>query len=308
RLDFARAELPEQPLGLPDPLGLGLRAPRELELVRAVELEALGLILNETDQRPRIDVRALAEAQRAPGGTGLQLRGAELLREELQPRNREQRLRRRRQQPEPVDQLDLQLIELVARRRVRNPLVVHETRVHVRHVVLGDQRRQPELDLGAVRERILEIRLPSFLQLRDRTREELVVEREADRLNLPALAFAEQLARAAILEVVRRERDAGSEPLERLDRLEPFRGARRQGARRRRDHVRIGLMVRAADAAAELVQLREAQAVRAVDDDRVRGRNVDAALDDRRAHEHVEAPVVEVEHDLLERALGHLSV
>ena len=36
--------------------------------------------------------------------------------------------------------------------------------MHVRHVFLGDQRREPDLDLGAVRERIFEIRLVPLAQ------------------------------------------------------------------------------------------------------------------------------------------------
>ena len=79
-------------------------------------------------------------------------------------------------------------------------------------------------------------------------------------------------------------------------------------ARRRRDQVRPGAVVRTPDAAAQLVQLREAEAVGAVDQDRVGGRHVDAGLDDRGADEHLEAPVVEVEHELLEVALAHLAV
>ena len=67
-------------------------------------------------------------------------------------------------------------------------------------------------------------------------------------------------------------------------------------------------MVRAADAAAQLVQLREAELVGAVDHDRVRGRHVDAAFDDGRAHQHVEAAVIEIDHQLLEIALAHLAV
>ena len=63
-------------------------------------------------------------------------------------------------------------------------------------------------------------------------------------------------------------------------------------------------MVRAADAAAQLMELRETEAVGAVDDDRVRGRHVDAALDDRRADQHVDALRVEVAHHVLELALA----
>ena len=72
--------------------------------------------------------------------------------------------------------------------------------------------------------------------------------------------------------------------------------------------VRVGLVVRAADAAAQLVQLREAELVGAADDDRVGARHVDAGLDDGRAQQHVEALGDEVAHHALELALGHLAV
>ena len=62
------------------------------------------------------------------------------------------------------------------------------------------------------------------------------------------------------------------------------------------------------DATAQLVELREAEQIGAVDDERVHRRHVDAALDDRRAHEHVELVLPEVEHDPFEPALVHLPV
>jgi hypothetical protein len=67
-------------------------------------------------------------------------------------------------------------------------------------------------------------------------------------------------------------------------------------------------VVRAPDAAAQLVELGEAELVGAVDDDGVGGRNIDAGLDDGRAQEHVEAALVEIAHDVLELALAHLPV
>ena len=66
--------------------------------------------------------------------------------------------------------------------------------------------------------------------------------------------------------------------------------------------------MRAADATAQLVQLREPQMVSAIDDDGIRRRNVDAALDDRGARKHVEMPMIEIEHHVFERPLGHLAV
>ena len=89
-------------------------------------------------------------------------------------------------------------------------------------------------------------------------------------------------------------------PLERLDAR-----ARLVGHRVRRRHDRgssSARSLRAADAAAELVELREAEDVGAVDDDRVGARDVEPALDDCRGAEDVVAPLDEVEHRLLERA------
>src|SRR5690606_3162490 len=143
---------------------------------------------------------------------------------------------------------------------------------------------------------------------RNGTVQQLVVERETDCLNLSALAFSEQLARAANLEVVCRERETGAESLQCLDRLEPFGGVGRQASQRRGDEISVGLMVRSADAPAQLMKLRKTEPVGAIDDDGIRRRYVDAALDDRRAHEHVEASVVEVERHVFECAFRHLAV
>ena len=66
--------------------------------------------------------------------------------------------------------------------------------------------------------------------------------------------------------------------------------------------------VGAADAAADLVELREAERVGALDDQRVGLRDVDARLDDGRRDEHVGVSAKERVHLLLELALAHLSV
>ena len=54
--------------------------------------------------------------------------------------------------------------------------------------------------------------------------------------------------------------------------------------------------------------MRKSQPIGAIDDDGIGRGNVDAAFDDRRADEHVEAAMIEVEHDPLQRAFAHLSV
>ncbi len=125
---------------------------------------------------------------------------------------------------------------------------------------------------------------------------------------LPGLLGAEQVARAAKLEVERRDLEAAAElrvPLEGLDARARVVGQRVGG---RDDEVAVRALLAAADAAAELVELREPEEVGAIDDHRVRARDVEAALDDRGRHEDVVAAVDEVEHRLLERRLAHLAV
>ncbi len=67
-------------------------------------------------------------------------------------------------------------------------------------------------------------------------------------------------------------------------------------------------MVRAPHAAAKLMQLSEPHVISPIDDDRICGRNVDAAFDDGRAHQQVEPAVIEVDHELLEIFFSHLPV
>ena len=59
---------------------------------------------------------------------------------------------------------------------------------------------------------------------------------------------------------------------------------------------------------AQLVELREAQLVRPIDDQGVRVRHVESGLDDRRADEDVGVAIPETDHLPFERVLVHLSV
>ena len=104
------------------------------------------------------------------------------------------------------------------------------------------------------------------------------------------------------------EREADAEIARCLHGIEALHGVGRHGLGVRRHEIGVGLAVRTANAATELVELREAELVGAVDDDGVRVRNVDAVLDDRRAHQHVVPAMVEVPHDLFEAAARHLTV
>src|ERR1041384_2713644 len=72
--------------------------------------------------------------------------------------------------------------------------------------------------------------------------------------------------------------------------------------------IRVSLMLEAPDAPAELVKLREPKSVCAFDDDRVAVRNIESALDDCRANEHVMPPGDKLRHHFLELMRLHLAM
>ena len=87
-----------------------------------------------------------------------------------------------------------------------------------------------------------------------------------------------------------------------------LRASRGQDLVARHEQVAERQPVAAADAAAELVELRQAEALGVIDEDRVAGRDVDAVLDDRRRQQHVVLALDEGEHRPLQLALLHLPV
>ncbi len=116
------------------------------------------------------------------------------------------------------------------------------------------------------------------------------------------LPRSEELALAAEVEVALGELEA----VRGLDeRLEARLGGVGQLELRARDQQAVRLLGAAADAAAELVELREAEPVGLLDDHDRRVRDVDADLDHRRRDEHVELALLERAHHLA--ALGRLE-
>ena len=122
----------------------------------------------------------------------------------------------------------------------------------------------------------------------------------------PRLLGAEQVAGAAHLHVLERDPIARAELGVVLEHLQPALGVLVDGVGH--EQVAVGAAMRAADAAAQLIELREAEVVGAIHEHRVRVRHVEAGLDDHRRDEHVDLAAHEAVHDVLELALLHLSV
>ena len=140
-------------------------------------------------------------------------------------------------------------------------------------------------------------------KLPHRLLQELQVEVEADHLDLPVLLGAEQVPGPPDLHVAERDLEPRAERRQLLDHPEPL-GRRLVDAAVGGDQeVGVRLEAIAAHPAAELVELREAEPVRPVDDDRVRRRDVEPRLDDGRGHEHIVRASHVIEHGSFEGRL-----
>ena len=145
-------------------------------------------------------------------------------------------------------------------------------------------------------------------QLADGLGDHLAVEVEPDGGDVTRLLAAEQVSGTPDLEVAHRDLEAGPEVGELADRLQALVRLLGEHAVGWVEEVRVRALAAPPDPSAQLVHLREAEQVGAVDDERVDRRHVETALDDRRADEHVVLVVGEVEDDTLEPALVHLTV
>src|SRR5690348_393503 len=194
-----------------------------------------------------------------------------------------------------VDHLRGEGVDRLAVLELAETAVEAHPEVEVRHVGLRNHDRGVDADL---RREFLLWSDAAGLQLDNRILEHRLIELESDFLDVPRLLVAEQIARAANIEVVAGELEACTEIVELGQDLQPL--LRRFGDRSRRRHGEIGIgpCLRAADAATKLIQLGKSKTVRTIDDEGVRARDVEPALDDRSRQEEVVLAVVEGAHSL----------
>ena len=146
------------------------------------------------------------------------------------------------------------------------------------------------------------------LELGDGLRQELAVELEADRRDVPGLLVAQEVPRPAQLQVAHRDPVAGAELGVVGQRREPVASLLGELAPVGIEQVGVGVRVGPAHPAADLVELGQPERVGPLHDERVRLRDVEPRLDDGGRDQHVEVAVQELHHDVLEPPLGHLPV
>ena len=113
-----------------------------------------------------------------------------------------------------------------------------------------------------------------------------------------------------MLEVAHRELEAAAAfGLDQLAQgLDAPLGVARDDVLARNQQIGVGLLARAPDPAAQLIELGQAEMIGAVDDHRVGVGDIEARLDNRRADQHVDAILDELAHHVLELMLLHLAV
>ncbi len=145
-------------------------------------------------------------------------------------------------------------------------------------------------------------------EARDGLAEQLAIELKTDADDVAALLRTEEVAGAAKFEVAHGDAETGAELVVRAQGVEAFAADLDQARVAVEEEVGVGLVFETAHASAELVELREAEAVRAFDDDRVAVGDIEAGLDDRGADEDLMFACDEIGHLTLEFVLVHLAV
>ena len=125
---------------------------------------------------------------------------------------------------------------------------------------------------------------------------------------MAVLAVPQQAARAADLQIAHRNAEAGTERREFPDGRQALGGDFGQHAVAAEGEVGVRLAGRTPDAAADLVQLGKAHAVGIFNDKGVAVAHVDAGLDQRGAHKHVDLVVQQLLPDRGDLFFGHLAV
>ena len=188
----------------------------------------------------------------------------------------------------------------------RRELAVHEhALVHRRQVLLGQEVIGRQVNAHARR---LHAGVVIAARLGHGLAQHLRKQVKAHARQVTVLLGAHQRAGAANLQVAHGDTHAAAQVLELGKCSQARRGLLGERQLAREHKVRVGLRGRATHTALELVELCQTQALRVLDDERVGGRVVDAALHDGRGDEHIDLFGRELDHHVLDLARAHLAV
>ena len=138
--------------------------------------------------------------------------------------------------------------------------------------------------------------------------EQFQVRVESDGLNMAVLLPAQQVAAAAQFQIQRGDFETRAQVAELAQRRQPFPRHFRKLRIRRHQQIRVSPPVRPPHAPAQLVQLRQPVALRVLNDDRIRQRNIQAVFHNRGADKYVVLMLHEAQQHAFQFGLRHLSM
>ena len=188
----------------------------------------------------------------------------------------------------------------------RRELTVHEhALIHRRQVLLGQEVVGRQVNTHARR---LHAGVVIAARLGHGLAQHLRKQVKAHARQVAVLLGSHKRAGAADLQVAHGDAHAAAQVLELGKCGQARRGLLGEWQLAREHKVRVGLRGRAAHTALELVELRQAQTLRVLDDERVGRCVVDTALHDGRSDKHVNLFGRELDHHVLDLARAHLAV
>ena len=122
------------------------------------------------------------------------------------------------------------------------------------------------------------------------------------------LLVAQQIARAANIQIMAGELEAGAQGFQRGQNLQALVRLRRHGTVGGHREEREGAGLGTAHAPAQLIERGQAKHIGAMHDERIRGGNVEAGFDDRGGDENVVFALIEGRHFLFQLRRRHLPV
>src|SRR6266850_673204 len=185
----------------------------------------------------------------------------------------------------------------------RNALVRSQAEVFAGNVILGDSNVEAEAERGTqLRRGFL------ALQFRNGALQHLAVHVKTDGFNVAMLLPPEHVSCAAQFEVEGGDSKACAQFAEFLHGREALSRDVREHGLGRNEEIRVCALARTPDAPSQLVELREAEAIGAIDQNRVGARDVQSIFDDGRGHQHIRFIADEFQHHAFEFFFAHLAM
>ena len=266
------------------------------------------VLLYQLDDAHRLDRRVFLEADADQPWRCVHLEYAVGFGQHTQTVHVDQGLPLWRQLAKAVHDLFGQAVDLVAILGSGQLFVKAQAQMHVAAVVVRQKRGRMQIDLGRGVKRAEQIRLDAGFEAAHRFGQHFVVELKAHFQHIATLVFAQHFARAANLQIVHSQVKAAAQFFHLLNRVQALTGLFGQAFQVGHHQVGISLVVAAAHASAQLVQLRQAKFIRPANHNGVGRGYINSGFDDGRAQQNVVALGHKVAHHRLELSLGHLAV